>query len=150
VAPPDWKRWTSSALDVERYIHAGTAGVTDESYYARLAQYMARTHAPARARQSVEMRHALAGWNFAAASALADSLAPAALVYDAWMSADEIREGGMVAKLKLGDVVGAGKLWFELSPVATRPADALRSILLRAYLIDACEKVAECKKAAHR
>ena len=149
TAPPDWKRWTTSALDVERYIHAGTAGVTDETYYSLLELYMARTHAPARARQSIEMRHALAGWNFTAASALADSLAPAALVYDAWMSADEIREGGMVAKLKLGDPLAARKFWVMLAPVATRPPDALRSLLLRAYLIDGCEKVEGCRKAAH-
>jgi spermidine synthase len=148
VAPPDWKRWTNSALDVERYIHAGTAGVTDESYYALLALYMARAHAPARARQSIEMRHALAGWDFKAASALADSLAPAALVYDAWMSADEIREGGVVAKLKLGDPLAARKFWVMMAPVATRPPEAFRSLLLRAYLIDACEKVDECRKTA--
>jgi len=142
VAPPDWKRWTSSALDVERYIHAGTAGVTDESYYALLELYMIRTHAPERARQSIEMRHALAAWDFKAASALADSLAPAALTYDAWMSADEIREGGMIAKLKLGDPLAARRFWVMMSPVATRPPDALRSLLLDSYLIDAYKKAA--------
>ncbi|MEP7065193.1 MAG: fused MFS/spermidine synthase [Gemmatimonadota bacterium] len=142
VAPPDWKRWTQSALDVERYIHAGTAGVTDESYYALLALYMASTHAPERARQSIAMRHALASWDFKAASALADSLAPAAMTYDAWMSADEIREGGMIAKLKLGDPSAAMKLWVSMAPVATRPPDALRSLLLGAYLIDADKKAA--------
>jgi hypothetical protein len=144
VAPPDWKRWTTSALDVERYIHAGTAGVTDETYYTLLALYMARTHAPERARQSIAMRHALAGWDFKAASALADSLAPAALVYDAWMSADEIREGGTVAKLELGDPLAARKFWVTMGAVATRPPDALRSLLLDSYLIDAY------KKAAHQ
>ncbi|MDB4910672.1 MAG: Spermine synthase, partial [Gemmatimonadetes bacterium] len=142
VAPPDWKRWTSSALDVERYIHAGTAGVTDESYYATLASYMARTHAPAQARQSIAMRHALASWDFTAASALADSLAPAAIALNSWMSADEIREGGMVAKLKLGNPLAARKFWVAMSPVASRPPDALRSLLLDSYLIDAYKKAA--------
>jgi hypothetical protein len=140
--PPDWKRWTTSALDVERYIHAGTAGVTDESYYALLALYMARTHAPDRARQSIAMRHALASWDFKAASALADSLAPAALTYDAWMSADEIREGGMIAKLKLGDPLAARRFWVSLSHAASRPAESIRSLLLDAYLIDAYKKAA--------
>jgi hypothetical protein len=142
AAPPDWKRWTSSALDVERYIHAGTAGVTDESYYALLGLYMARTHAPDRARQSIAMRHALASWDFKAASALADSLAPSAIALDAWMSTDEIREGGMIAKLKLGDPLAARKFWVAMSPVATRPPDALRSLLLDSYLIDAYKKAA--------
>jgi hypothetical protein len=140
--PPDWKRWTSSALDVERYIHAGTAGVTDERYYATLASYMARTHAPAQARQSIAMRHALASWDFTAAAALADSLAPAAIALDSWMSADEIREGGMVAKLKLGNPLAARKFWVTMSPVASRPPDALRSLLLDSYLIDAYKKAA--------
>jgi hypothetical protein len=103
---------------------------------------MARTHAPERARQSLALRHALASWNFAAASALADSLAPAALTYDAWMSADEIREGGTIAKLKLGDPLAARKFWVSLSPVATRPADSIRSLLLDSYLIDAYNKAA--------
>ena len=53
VPPPDWKRWTSSALDVERYIHAGTAGVTDESYYAR-ARAVHGAHARARAGAPVD------------------------------------------------------------------------------------------------
>jgi hypothetical protein len=94
------------------------------------------------------MRHALAEWDFKTASALADSLAPAALVNDAWMAADEIREGGVVAKLKLGDPLAARKFWVMMAPVATRPPDAFRSLLLRAYLIDGCEKVEECKKTA--
>jgi spermidine synthase len=147
--PPDWKRWTSSVLDVERYIHDGTAGVADESFYSALASYMTRSRAPDRARQSIALRHALATWNFAAASALADTLAPAALTYDAWMSNDEIREGGTIAKLKLGDPLAARRFWAMMSPVATRPPDALRSLLIVAYLVDACDKDAACKKAAH-
>jgi len=140
--PPDWKRWTNSALDVERYVHAGTAGVADEPFYASLATYMTRAHAPAEARRSIGMRHALAVWDFKAASALADSLAPAALAGDSWMQVDEIREGGVVAKLKLGDAIGARKMWVKMSTVATRSADALRSLLLDSYIIDAYKKTA--------
>ena len=71
-------------------------------------------------------------------------------MYDAWMSADEIREGGMVAKLKLGDAVGARKIVGRAVARGDATADALRSLLLDAYLIDACEKMAACKKAARR
>jgi hypothetical protein len=140
--PPDWKRWTTSALEVERFIHAGTAGVAWEPFYASLATYMARVHAPAEARQSIDFRHALAVWDFKAASALADSLAPAAIAGESWAQVDEIREGGVVAKLKLGDALGARRLWVELSPVATRNSDALRSLLLDSYIIDAYRKTA--------
>ncbi len=147
---PDWKRWTLAALDVERNIHGGTAGVADESFYSTLASYMARAHAPDRARQSIAFRHALATWDFPSASALADSLAPAAMTYESWISADEIREGGMVAKLKLGDPIAARRLWVSLSTASSRPRDALRSLLLDAYLIDECEKTVACKKAARR
>jgi spermidine synthase len=135
--PPDWKRWTTAALEVEKYIHAGTAGVADEPYYRSLESYMARTHAPTLARQSIEFRHALARWDFPTAASLADSLAPSTLASEGWMLADEVREGGIVAKLKVGDAVGARRLWVTLAPVATRPADALRSLLLNAYIIDA-------------
>jgi hypothetical protein len=140
--PPDWKRWTSSALEVERYIHAGTAGVAWEPFYASLDAYMKRVHAPAQARQSIDFRHALAVWDFKAASALADSLAPAALRGESWAQVDEIREGGVVAKLKLGDAVGARRLWVMLSSAATRNSDALRSLLLDSYIIAAYEKTA--------
>ena len=140
--PPDWKRWTSSALEVERYIHAGTAGVAWEPFYASLAAYMKRAHAPAKVRQSIDFRHALALWDFKAASALADSLAPDALAGKSWSQVDEIREGGVVAKLKIGDAVGARKLWVSLSQAATRNSDALRSVLLDSYIIDAYRKTA--------
>jgi hypothetical protein len=128
------------ALDVERDIHGGTAGVADERYYASLASFMNRTHAPAAARQPIAFRHALATWDFASAAALADSMTPSALRYDCWEQADELREGGMVAKLELGDVLGARQLWVTLAPVATRSPDALRSLLLDSYLIDAYRK----------
>ena len=140
--PPDWKRWTSSALEVERYIHAGTAGVAWEPYYKSLATYMARAHAPAQARQAIDFRHALAVWDFKSASALADSLAPAALAGESWAQVDEIREGGVVAKLKLGNALGARMLWVALSPAATRNSDALRSLLLDSYIIDEYRKTA--------
>jgi hypothetical protein len=140
--PPDWKRWTTSALDVERYTHAGSAGTIDEPFYASVESFMTRMHAPAEARQSIRLRRALASWDFKSASALADSLEPSAIALNAWMGVDEIREGGMVAKLKLGDAVGARKFWVAMSPVATRPPDALRSLLLDSYLIDAYKKAA--------
>ena len=148
VPPPDWKRWTQSALDVERYTHAGSAGTIDERFYSSLDAFMTRMHAPAEARQSIGLRRALSSWDFKAASAYADSLAPQAIVLDAWMGVDEIREGGMVAKLKLGDPIGARRFWVALAPVATRPPEALRSLLLDAYLGDACAKLDACKKAA--
>ena len=140
VAPPDWKRWTSTALTVERDIHGGTAGVADEAFYSELTSFMARVHAPAQARQTIDFRHALARWDFESASALADSLTPAALAFDSWILPDEVREGGVVARLKLGDPVGARQLWVELAPATTRSSDALRSLLLNAYLIDAYRK----------
>ncbi|MEO6209069.1 MAG: hypothetical protein ABIQ10_02975 [Gemmatimonadaceae bacterium] len=140
--PPDWKRWTSSALEVERFIHAGTAGVTWEPFYTSLEKYMDRAHAPLEARQSIAFRHALAAWDFKTASALADTLAPLALKDESWTQVDEIREGGVVAKLKTGDAAGARALWVKLSHSATRKSDALRSLLLNAYIIDAYKKAA--------
>ena len=148
--PPDWKRWTQSALDVERYTHAGSQGVIDDRFYAPLDAYMARWHAPPEARQSIELRRAITSWDFTAAAAYADSLAPQAIALEAWTGVDEIREAGTVAKLKLGDPIAARKFWVAMSPVATRPPEALRSLLLDAYLGDACAKSEACRKAAHR
>ncbi|MGH7623221.1 MAG: spermidine synthase, partial [Gemmatimonadaceae bacterium] len=134
VAPPDWKRWTSTALTVERDIHGGTAGVADEAFYSKLETFLARVHAPAQARQTIEFRHAIARWDYPAMSALSDSLTPSLLSWDSWILPDEVREGGMIARLKLGDPVGARALWVTLAPAATRSPDALRSLLLNAYL----------------
>ena len=140
VAPPDWKRWTSTALTVERDIHGGTAGVADEAFYDKLNSFMERVHAPPQARQTIAFRHALAAWDFKAAVALSDSLTPVTLAWDSWILPDEVREGGMVARLKLGDVVGARQFWVKLGPASTRASDALRSLLLKAYIIDADRK----------
>jgi predicted membrane-bound spermidine synthase len=140
VAPPDWKRWTSTALTVERDIHGGTAGVADEPFFAKLESFMARAHAPAQARQTIGFRHAIAAWDWKSAAALADSLTPSVLAFESWVLPDEVREGGMVAHLELGDPVRARVLWKKLAPGATRSPDALRSLLLNAYLIDAYRK----------
>ena len=140
VAPPDWKRWTSTALTVERDINGGTAGVADEQFQSSLVSFMARVHAPDQARWTIGFRHALAVWDFRTAAALSDSLTPVTLSMDSWILPDEVREGGMVARLKLGDAEGARAFWVKLGPAATRSADALRTLLLRSYLIDAYRK----------
>ena len=134
-----------------RAVHArGERGDVDERFYSSLDAFMARWHAPAEARQSIGLRRALSSWDFKAASAYADSLVPQAIALDAWTGVDEIREGGMVAKLKLGDPIGARRMWVAMSRVATRPPEALRSLLLDAYLGDACARNDACKKAARR
>ncbi|HEY7860989.1 MAG TPA: fused MFS/spermidine synthase, partial [Gemmatimonadaceae bacterium] len=140
VAPPDWKRWTSTALRVESDVNGGTAGVADEQFNSSLVSFLARVHAPDQARWTIAFRHALAVWDFKAAAALSDSLTPATLSNDSWILPDEVREGGTVARLKLGDPPGARQFWVKLGPSATRGSDALRSLLLKAYLIDAHRK----------
>jgi hypothetical protein len=138
--PADWRSWTLDALAVEKDLHGGTAGVADEDFYKGIFAYLAAQHAPATARQALAYMHALARFDFPAMSALADSLNPAGI---GWVPVDDLRDGGTIAKLKIGDSRGAHKFWKELEPRTTRPADHVRSLLINAYTI-------ETDKALHR
>jgi hypothetical protein len=132
--------WVATALDVERDIHGGTAGVADEWFYDRVRAYLAIHDAPTEARRAIAFRHALARWDFGTLSHLADTLAPAALTDTSWVDVDELREAGTIAKLKLGDVAGARALWRTLAVRAERSPADLRSLLIDAYLIDAARR----------
>jgi spermidine synthase len=135
--PADWRSWTADALAVEGDLDGGTSGVADEDFYRRIYAYLAAQRAPAATRQSFAFLHALSVYDFPAASALADSLLPAALDGDSWYPVEDLREGGTVAKLRLSNVDGAGAYWFALAKQAKRPNDDLRTLLVRAYLVAA-------------
>jgi predicted membrane-bound spermidine synthase len=131
--PADWHIWMVDALAVEKDLHGGTAGVVDEDFYKGIFAYLAAQHAPAGARQTFAFMHALALFDFTAMSALGDSLNPTAGV--TWINVDDLRDGGTIAKLKLGDVKGARAYWNDLGRRTTRPPTHVRSLLINAYMI---------------
>jgi hypothetical protein len=127
----------TDALHVSSDLHGGTAGVVDDRFYREIFAYLGAQHAPALSRQAFAFQRALWSWDFAAASALADTLAPDAAAGGSWYPVDDLRDGATIAKLALGDVDGARRVWVQLQPRTKRRPDSVRSLLIGAYVIAA-------------
>ena len=137
--PADWRLWMVDALAVEQLLHGGTAGVADEDFYRRIFAYLNAQHAPVGPRQAFSFLHALSLYDFAIAAALADSLSPAVESGAGWYPPDALRDGGTIAKLRVGDAEGAAKYWNGLAKRAARPPDHVRTLLIASYVIAANE-----------
>ncbi|HEV2671321.1 MAG TPA: hypothetical protein VGU74_09525 [Gemmatimonadales bacterium] len=131
--PPDWQPWMRSLSLVEQDVHGTAQGTADEGFYAALERYVARNRLPLQARAAVDFLHGLAAWDFPRAAAAADRLLLDATLGEAWVPRDMYREGAVVAKLKIGDVVGARRLF---NAVVQLPGgrSGLRTRLLEAHL----------------
>ncbi len=132
--PQDWKVWLGSWLAVERDRNRGTAGVLDTQLHAETERYLARHRAPTPVRQAVAYYHALAAWDFERAAPLADSLLPTVLDGDGWVSAKDLLEGGVVAKLRMGDYEDAKRLYDAILAENEAVRTTFRVRLLDAYL----------------
>ncbi len=133
-APTDWKIWVQQFVDVERDRSGGTAGWADEPFYAEALDYMKRYGAPEAARDAIQFRRALQTWSFADAATTADRLMPLAIKEGTWITADELRDGAVVAKLHLRDAAGARMYMDSLSKYSARKPDDLRTRLLESYV----------------
>jgi hypothetical protein len=90
----------------------------------------------------MRFREGLARWDFAAVASAAERLLQPISEGQAWMEADQFRDGVVIAKLFLGDVAGARQYFEALASHVGRSARDLRSRLLNAYL-QAPEKLPE-------
>ncbi len=133
--PSNWELWMEQANGVDRVRNGGAAGSADEAFYTSLTRFMDRHHAPQAARDAVAFRHGLASWNFAEAAAAGQRLLPVALKEHRWISADELRDGLVFARLHLRDAGGARLALDTLAKFSARPAGDLRSQLLGAYVL---------------
>lgn len=133
-APADWHRFVTHALEVEGDVHDGTAGVADSAFYARLFVYLSRAGAPTAATSAVHFAHGLAAYDFAEARLASDTLLAAALRGDAWVEADLLLDGGVVAALRTGDVRDARRVLDALGPRVRRRDDDVRRELLAAWV----------------
>ena len=134
VAPVDWHVWAAAIRESEELRSGGTSGVADTAYFAALDRYMTAQHAPNEARATVAFLHGMASWDFVQAWRASDVLVPLAVKRDHWMPVDELREGGAIARLALGDVAGARRVLKALAPQATREANDVRPQLLDAWI----------------
>ena len=130
--PGDWFEWMRAALAVDDDLHAGTAGVADTAFYERLRGFATRHGAPAEARTAIDFLEGISAWDWPKA-AVAAKLLVATSDSAAWLPDPLLRNGGVVAHIKVGDVAGAQEL---LRTFAKRTnADRFRERLLSAYLI---------------
>jgi len=136
-APSDWEMWTDQVNQVARSRNGGTAGVPDDAFYAEVQRTLDRFSAPPAARDVIAFRRDLAAWKFADAAAAADRLLPAAMREHRWITADELRDGAVFAKLYSGDVRGARQVLDTLATFSVRKPMDLRSRLLAAYVTSA-------------
>jgi predicted membrane-bound spermidine synthase len=141
--PSSWQLWLNQMELVARIFHAGRAGMADEEFFAAASRYAERFQAPGPVKDVVAFRHALASWNFSAAAAAADRLAPVVLREKRWITADELRDGAVMAKLHTGDAKGARAALDALRQYSTRSPDDLRSRMLEAFVQTAEGRVTE-------
>ncbi len=134
VAPVDWHVWAAAIRESEELRSGATAGVLDTAYFAQLDRYMAVQNAPAEARATVAFLRGMASWNFVEAWRASAVLVPLAVKGDHWLPVDELREGAVVARLGLGDAMGARRVMKALAPQTTREANDVRPQLLAAWI----------------
>lgn len=134
-APPSaWAIWLDNFRLVSSDLHGGTKGYADAAFYREAERYLARHDAPARVRQAEAFDRALAAWDFATASRMADSLLPIVTEGTNLLGVDYLMDGAVAAKLLLGDAAGATRVREALGALPRRSATDLRSRLLDAYL----------------
>ncbi len=119
--PTSWHRWMASFTDAEGLLHAGSAGVADTGFFHAVYAYLDRAHAPSDARAAVDFTHGLAAWNFPQVSQAADTLIGEFLRDSLpWIGINDLRNGTVVARLKLGDLNGAQRAFKALAPATAR------------------------------
>ena len=146
LPPSDWGLWARAMLNVERVVHAGTAGYVDEEYYRPIYAYLRRVKAPADVVDAVDFMHALAAWDYPTIATVGDRVIDHTLrTKRALMPAETLRDATVIAKLATGDIPGARRVFDALKTSVKRDPEDVRSALLGAYLVSA-EKALKAKK----
>ncbi|HYD51497.1 MAG TPA: fused MFS/spermidine synthase [Gemmatimonadaceae bacterium] len=136
VAPPaSWRLWLDQVRAVERVLHLGTAGVADERFYAEVRDYARRAAAPPGVHDALAFHHGLAAWDWREASESAERLLLGRAAGSTWVPVDQLRDGAVVAALRLGDRAGALRIVAQLASDTRDLGTAfhLRTRLLQAH-----------------
>ncbi|HYC32043.1 MAG TPA: hypothetical protein VEB59_07105, partial [Gemmatimonadales bacterium] len=132
--PGSWENWVRQFEDNERLVSGGAQGTADEVFYRAVYQYIERHRAPPPVRAVVDFYHGLAAWDFPKVIYASDRLIPEIRRKRLWIAPDELRDGTVVAELKVGDAGAARRVFDALAPMSARPADGLQSRLLDAHI----------------
>lgn len=133
--PPNWQLWLRDVFAVDADIHNGTAGVADERFFNELYAYMAKYHASPRMTLPIHFVHAVSVWDWTAADTLGEQLIqlgrqPGGLP----VGGDIVRDGLVVARLRLGDTAGARRAFEILITHGTRSRNDIRNRILYAWI----------------
>jgi len=148
--PTDWPLWAQQMLVVDRYRSGGMAGTVDNATFVEAAGFLRRHGAPEPVRDVLSFRHGMQSWNFDEAARAADRLLPIAMRDHDWITADELRDGAVVANLHVGNVGAARQVLDTLARFSTRRPGDVRSQLLEAYVRQAEEAGARAGRGALR
>jgi hypothetical protein len=132
--PADWSVWLKDLREVDRDLHAGTAGFAAEDFFRSALEYIDRHGGPEVVRDVVIFRHGLAGWNFEGAAAAAQRLLEAEAHRNGYIMTDELHDGGTIALLRSGQLEEAERFYAALLRSRDRSVGDLRSRLLTAYV----------------
>ena len=130
--PADWYEWMRDVLAVDEDLHGGTAGVSDSAFFRRVRGFAAQHGAPAEARSAIDFLEGISAWDWPK-TVVASKLLVASVDSVTWIPDALLRNGAVVAHIKVNDVPGAQEV---LKTFAKRTsADRFRERLLSAYLI---------------
>ncbi len=132
--PADWVAWLRDLREVDRDLHAGTAGFAAEDFFRSALEFIDRHDGPEVVRDVVTFRHGLAGWNFEGAAAAAQRLLEAEAHRNGYIMTDELHDGGTIALLRIGELEEAERFYAALLRSRNRSVGDLRSRLLTAYV----------------
>ena len=136
LPPGNWELWLEQANAVDGMRNGGTAGTADEAFYAGADPI----HGPApgagsRSATSCAFRHGIGVMELRGSQRPRPSgCCRSRSGSSRWISADELRDGLVFARLHLRDAAGARQALDTLARFSTRPAGDLRSQLLAAYV----------------
>jgi predicted membrane-bound spermidine synthase len=132
--PSSWRAWLGMFTEIERVLSGGAQGVADEDFYRAARRYLERHDAPPPVHDAVAFYHGLAAWDFQETAGAAERLLPELRRRRFWISPDELRDGAVIANLKLNDVPRARWLFGLLARFSERPANDLQSGLIEMHL----------------
>ena len=133
LAARNWSEWLTDFDRVEADLHGGSAGFADEAFYKRVRAYLDRVKAPDAVRAVVDFRHGLAAWDFPEAARAGDFLIGRLQEGESWIAIELLRRGTAVARIRTGDMNGAGRLF---ASALTMGGDwSLVDRVLQAYII---------------
>ena len=145
-APVDWLAFVGAVTEAEAARSGGAVGVVDTAFYASVRGYLQRQRAPAEVSAAVDFLHGLASWQFDETSRAAAVLLPEAQRGASWLSPDLLREGTVVARLRLGDVRGARVALDQMKGLTARPFGDVRTELIAAWVERAEEQRARTER----